>query len=57
MSSTFQVDQTKIKIESLLQNYKTVSEKTAFLEGFQACLENEKVFIENEKRKMESENE
>ena len=57
MSSTFQIEQIKIEIEALLENYKTVSEKKAFLDGFQTCAEREKAVIEEEKRKMESENE
>ena len=56
-SYSIQREQIKIEIEALLENYKTVSEKKAFLDGFQTCAEREKAAIENEKRKMESENE
>ena len=57
MSKMLQIEQIKIEIETLLENYKTVSEKKAFLDGFQTCAEREKAVIEKEKRKMESENE
>jgi hypothetical protein len=53
MSSTFQIEQ--IKIEAVLTKYKTLNEKTAFLDGYKACLEKEKRILEEEKRKMESE--
>ena len=53
MSSTFQIEQ--IKIEAVLTKYKTLNEKTAFLDGYKACLEKEKRILEEEKRKMENE--
>jgi len=47
----------RIRIDTLIERYKTTNEKIAFLDGYQACAEKEKAFLEEEKRKMERENE
>ncbi len=47
----------RIRIDLLVEQYTTINEKIAFLDGYKACAEKEKAFLEEEKRKMESENE
>ena len=50
MSNTFQIEQ--LRIEALLTKYKTVKEKKAFLDGYTACINNEKRKLKEEPRKL-----
>ena len=45
-SYSIQREQIKIEIEALLENYKTVSEKKAFLDGFQITSSDPKIIAE-----------
>ena len=48
MSNTFQIEQ--LRIEAVLTKYKTVNEKKAFLDGYTACINNEKRKLKEEKK-------